>query len=115
MISRKLDRNHDLILEGSSLATVSDAEQVAQAVKTRLLFYREEWFLDLTAGVPYYQEVFRKPANLANVESLIKAEIVRTPGVSRLIEFSMNFNENTRRLLIAFTAFTEFGEINTSQ
>ena len=113
MIGHALDSNNDLIIEKGALKLVEDGAEVVQHVRTRLLFYLEEWFLDLQAGTPWFQEVFLKPANLANIESLLKQRILETPGVqSPLIEFSVDYQGGSSRLLtVDFSAQTTFGSI----
>lgn len=113
MIGRALDSNNDLIIENGSFKLVEDAAETIQHVRSRLLFYLEEWFLDTKAGTPYFQEVFTKPANLANIESILKTRILKTPGVERLIEFSMNYEgESVRKLTVDFSAETIYGVID---
>lgn len=116
MIGRALDSNNDLLVRNGELALVKDGAETVQSVRSRLLFYLNEWFLDEFAGVPYFQEVFTKPANLANIESILKAKIVATDGVERLTKFAMDYEGNsTRRLTVAFSAITTYGEINNSE
>ena len=113
MIGRALDSNNDLILNNGSIQTVTEGAEVVQHVRTRLLFYMEEWFLDLNAGVPYYQQIFVKPANLANVESIFKTKILNTPGVERLLNFAMTFDGgSSRQLSVSFSAETIYGVID---
>lgn len=112
MIGRALDQNNDLIVRNGKLLTVEAGAEVVQHVRTRLQFYLAEWFLDVNAGTPYYQEVFVKPVNLARIESIFKTRILQTPRVARLLEFSMEYTgENIRRLVVNFTAETSYGEI----
>ena len=113
MIGRALDSNNDLIVRFGSLLTVADGAEVVQHVRSRLLFYLAEWFLDIDAGVPYFQEIFTKPANLANIESIFKSKILRTPGVKRLTDFSMTYEGGSSRTLsVSFSAETTFGFID---
>jgi len=116
MIGRALDSNNDLMVEGGSLKTVNDSAEVVQHVRTRLLFYSKEWFLDRSAGVPYFEEIFVKPVNLSRVESIFKTKIVETPKVKKLIEFSMEYkSEPNRHLTIYFSAETDYGVINSNE
>lgn len=116
MISRALDSNNDLIIESGQIKTVSGAAETVQHVRTRLLFYLNEWFLDLNAGTPYFQKIFTKPANLANIESELKLRILRTFNVTRLNEFSMTYEgANTRRLIVSFSAETSDGPIDVNE
>lgn len=116
MIGRALDSNNDLIINKGQLQLVDEGAETVQHVRTRLLFYLEEWFLDLKAGTPYFQQIFTKPANLANIESIFKTKILATPGVDRLIEFSMVYEGESKRLLtVQFSAETIYGTINNEQ
>lgn len=116
MIGRALDSNNDLIIEGGQLKLVEEGAEVAQHVRTRLQFYLEEWFLDLKAGTPYFQQIFTKPANLANIESIFKTRILNTPGVERLLEFSMDYEGGSvRKLVVSFSAETVYGVIDNEK
>ena len=116
MIGRALDSNNDLIVERGQLKLVEDGAETVQHVRTRLLFYLNEWFLDLTAGTPYFEEVFVKPANLANIESILKQRVLETPGVLSLIEFSLDYEGGSfRRLTVTFSAETVYGMINPTE
>lgn len=113
MIGRALDSNNDLILREGSFALVEDGAEAVQHVRTRLLFYLEEWFLDNGAGTPYFQEILVKPANLINTESILKTKILNTPGVARLLTFGLEYEGGSvRRATVTFSAETEFGTID---
>lgn len=115
MNSYALDSNNELLLDGTRIARVVDGAQVVQAVRSRLLFYLGEWLLDTTAGVPYTQQIFVKPANLPRVESLLKTEILQTDGVAELISFSLVFDRTTRQVSVQFRARTTFDTIITEE
>ncbi len=116
MIGRALDSNNDLIISGGRLAVVTDGAEVVQHVRSRLLFYLGEWFLDNEAGVPYFQQIFTKPANIALVESILKTTIIQTPGVLKLTEFASSYEgKSVRRLTVTFAAETIYGVIDTTE
>ena len=100
MISLALNASNDLELDELTgmIKMVSDGDEVCQQVRTRLLFYLGEWFLDTSVGIPYFQEVFTNPAIISLVESRLKDEIISTPGVLSLDTFATNFNSTTRAL-----------------
>lgn len=113
MIGRALNSNNDLIIEGGQLKLVEEGAEAVQHVRTRLQFYLEEWFLDLNSGTPYFQQIFTKPANLANIESIFKSRILNTPEVKTLTEFSMDYEGGSaRRLTVSFSAETTYGIID---
>lgn len=116
MIGRALDIKNDLIIKSGQLKLVEDGAETVQHVRTRLQFYLEEWFLDLQSGTPYFQQIFTKPVNLANIESLLKSRILNTPEVDKLIEFSMQYEgASVRQLTVSFSAETIFGTINNEE
>lgn len=116
MIGRALDSNNDLIIDKGQFKLVIDGAETVQHVRTRLQFYLAEWFLDLLAGTPYLQEIFTKPVNLANIESIFKTRILNTDGVSKLTSFAMNYDGgNVRRLTVSFSAETIYGVIDNEE
>ena len=116
MISPALNASNDLELDEltGTIKMVSDGDEVCQQVRTRLLFYLGEWFLDTSVGIPYFQEVFTKPAIISLVESRLKDEIISTPGVLSLDSFATNFNSTTRALTVSFSATTIYGSVSSS-
>ncbi len=115
-VSRALNSDNDIFVSNGRIAIVTDGQQVVQSVRTRLQFYLGEWFLDLNAGTPWYQEIFVKPINLGNIESILKTRIINTPELSTITEFSMELEDPTSRILkVSFSAETEFGSINTEE
>ena len=116
MIGRALDSNNDLIIESGNIKLVEDGSETVQHVRTRLLFYFNEWFLDIKAGTPYFEQVFTKPVNLANIESILKSRVLNTPGVKSLTEFSLSYEGNSiRRLSVSFSAETTYGNIDSEK
>lgn len=113
MIGKALNSKNDIIIEDGSIKRVSDFAETVQHVRTRLLFYRGEWFLNTEAGVPYFDQIFTKPVNLANIESILKTTILTTPGITKLLQFSMDYEgASNRRLSVSFSAETEYGDID---
>ncbi len=92
---------NDLFLRADgSLAVVNDAEAVGQHLRQRLMTFQGEWFLDTTAGVPWLSDILGKQYNPAVAESVVKAEILRTEGVTSIEAFSVGFNRATRGLVL---------------
>lgn len=100
---------HDLDIVDGDLLLGAD---VAQAVKIRLLAVRGEWFLDRTAGIPYYEQVLVKNPNLSHVDALFRQTIVETPGINQLLSFETDFDANTRTYTVTWSADTDEGEIS---
>lgn len=89
----------DLYLDDTgNLAVVRDAEAVGQHVRQRLMTYEGEWFLDRTAGVPWVRNILGQQYNPVMAESVLKAEILDTDGVTEINSFSVRFDNSTRGL-----------------
>lgn len=111
MIARALDPNNwDLYLKGDRIAFIENNDEVAQHIRTRLLLFLEEWFLDVEAGTPWFQKIFIKPADLLEIEVIIKDRILQTDHVKELTSFDLSFDNRT--LSIDFGCTTDFGSIN---
>lgn len=88
---------NDLHLDGDgNLATVRDAEAVAQHVRQRLLTFHGEWFLDTEAGVEWLNDLLGSRYNPELANSLTKEEILDTDGVTDISTFSTSFDRETR-------------------
>lgn len=97
MKSFSLNQEWDLYLdEGGDIALVDEAVEVKQHIRQRLYLFRGEWFLDETIGLPWFEYVFVKPYNAVVAEGLIKAMILGTDGVSKLLNFDVAFDKATR-------------------
>lgn len=109
-IVRRLSPLGDMTF-GQGLANYARrAEACAQCVRTRLLLVLGEWFLDDEAGVPYLERVFADRTPLPAVEAVIKGTILATTDVQAVTAFVMTLDRATRRLSIAATVTTIYGE-----
>jgi hypothetical protein len=89
----------DLYLdEFGSLAVVKNAEAVGQHVRVRLMTYEGEWFLDNQVGVPWIRDIVGHQYDPIMAESVLKAEILDTDGVTDISSFSVRFDNSTRGL-----------------
>ena len=85
---------------------------VAQAIKTRLLLLKKEWWEDLEDGLPLFQDILGKQGtkdNLYITDTLIKERIIGTPNVLNITDFSSTY-EN-RKYSFSCTVNTKFGEL----
>lgn len=109
------DRTHDLEITGYDLQLVTRQDLVKQRIRQNLRFFRGEWYLAVDEGVPYFQEILRKGADIMTVESILKTAIVQTEGVDRLLEFSMDYDGSARRLTVTFKVITNYGTLTGSE
>lgn len=105
----------DLILEDGDLQLNEGLESIRQNLQARLSFFLGEWFLDVDAGVPYYQDVLRKNPDPVVLDGLFKEAILGTPGVIGLDEFDMQLDTSARLFKLVFRARTTDGPIDFEQ
>ena len=101
----------DLKVSKRSLVRLSTfGDQVAQAVRVRLKWFRGEWFLDTRQGVPYLQEIFGKGVSLATVRNVLRREIVKVAGVFQVRKLDLDLDTTTRKLSAEIDIVTTEGE-----
>ena len=106
---------HDLKIENFDLSVLSGTDVIAQRLKIRLEFFRGEWFLDTTVGVPFYTDILVKNPDIPHIETILKAEILDTPGVVELLAFETSYNAQTRKLDVSFTVDTDYGTVTITE
>lgn len=109
------DDTNNLVIVNGEFAVISAGGEVAQNVAERLRSYFNDWFLDRDQGVPYFQEIFVKPFDITNSESILKQTILQTPGVQALELFSSSFDGTTRGWTVTAqftTIFNTVEEVN---
>ena len=114
---RALSEDYDYTF-GAGVANflVDTPAMVAQSVLTRLRLWRGEWFLDVTEGTPWMQEVLS--ADIKNTKSLydlaIQNRVLQTAGVVSISNYSSSvpLNEDgtpSRKLSISMSIDTLYG------
>ena len=112
MTVRLLDSDGDITTSGRQFTT--EVEEVAQTVQTRLRLYLGEYFRDVTDGTPWWESILGKQGTLSSKEAIIKNRIVRTEGVTKLIEFKTDFDINTRTYTVTAGILTQYGSTTVS-
>ena len=97
----------------TDLRLVTDADAIRQHLMQRLKTFMGEWFLDLRIGVPYLQHVMVKNPSPVVLDSVFKAEIINTPGVTELLAFDLRIDAAARQLQVDFKVRVagDYGEI----
>lgn len=99
---RALDRDGDY----TSAFLADSVECVLQAVKTRLLLWLGEWFLDTTDGTDWSGKILGENTR-GTYQREIKARILDTPGVTQITR--IDFQLADRALSVQATVSTVYG------
>lgn len=104
----------DFDVSSGDLELVSDGEAIVQAVSIALQFVRGEWFYDLEAGVPYFQDVLKKNPSPAVLQSTFRKAILDVRGVTAVTSLSFTLDTKTRSLTVDWSASTDIGLLSSS-
>lgn len=102
----------DLSVDGGALVRASRSDEVAQRVRTRIIRNVGDWFLDLTAGLPWYGDdgLLGRRGVMREVEALVSAEAADTDGVVSVSGVSARYDSATKEVSISGTVYTVYGE-----
>ena len=102
--------NSDIDLGAYGIELVSGLDYIEQKLKIALRLFKGEWFLDISKGVTYYEDILVKNYDGSRIEAVLKTVILGVPGVLELLSFDMNY-DNTRKLTVSFSVSTDLGEL----
>lgn len=104
-----LDNRGDLDLSsGDSQMGLS----VSQACRIALLFVKGDWFLDLNAGIPYFENIWIKGPDFSQIKALFRAALVGVPGVQTITKLDLTLDKANRRLNVVWAVTTGNATIN---
>ena len=93
--------------------TTTTSENLAQRLKIRLQTFKNEWFLDGTIGIDYFNQIAGKNRSKAAVDAIIQAEILKEQEVLQITAYSSVVDKTTRKITIQFTVRTVDGFYST--
>lgn len=105
-----LDENGDLALSGGDLVLLEGAEEVAQRLRIRLRLFLGEWFLDASAGMPYFQRILGHKIAEPALLSILREQILDTPGVESIESLTAHLDGARRNMQVRFRVTTADGE-----
>lgn len=106
-----LDANNDLVVD-TDLHFTSGLIGVIQAARIRLSMFQGEWFLNLIAGIPYFQSILgQKPAiGIAATKVQFRAALLAIEDVTDVLQMDVTFDGPSRTLSAKWTVQTTFGD-----
>ncbi len=86
---------------GDAVTLTALADEVAQRLFVRFNFFLSEWFLDLSQGTPYFDNVLAKNPPDRIIRTVLGNVIKTTEGVQELTKFSYAISRE-RRMTLTF-------------
>lgn len=107
--------NGEPILDSKgNIKIIEGVESLAENVDQRLKLFKGKYFMDTTAGVPYLEEILKKPVDPGLAASVLNAEILKEPEVTGIGEVTANLNPDTRVFDYRATVLNIFGELEVT-
>lgn len=111
------DANNDLIVP---LRKATGLEAVLILVRTALLLWRDEWFLNRDSGTPWLETedgvvterdaILGQPYDAAKIARTLRKVVLAVPGVSDVTQLRSSFNGDTRNMTVSMVVRTRFGD-----
>ena len=107
--------DYDMQILNGDVSFVLGAEAIAQDITMRLRTFLGESVYDRSAGVPYLTIIFRRGADIATIENVLKEIVLATPGILTIIELTIaSIDYQNRVLTVTGKASSINGEIDFS-
>ena len=122
-LGRIFDENNKPIGDGDysfgqgGLDYLEGLPAVVQAIKTKLLLLKTEWWEELEDGLPLFQKILLQRGTeegLKIVELTVRDRIMETPHVRDVTGYIADYDRNTRKYTAAITVSTDYGTAATT-
>lgn len=105
----------DLVLTEGDFEWVTGIDAIEQDIRLSLQLFQGEWFLDLSAGIPYWQSILGQKPRLLVVREIFRKALLAVPGVLAILALDVSFAANTRTCTIRWRVSTDLGELKGVQ
>ena len=91
------------------------SDDILQNLQQTLQLWLGEWFLDTTVGIPYRQQILVKSPNLDVIQADLVNAALDVPGVTSIVDYSVNFDSTGRSLTVSMSVQDSNGQTITAQ
>lgn len=109
-LDARLDDDGDIYIGPNGPEWISGIEGVSQLVAIAIKLFKGEWFLNLDAGVPYFQEILARKFDRALTRQRLLEQIEKVPGVVQVLLLEVEFEATTRTMSVRIKLRTLFGD-----
>ena len=81
---------------GQIFTTLNKQESLRQRLDIRIKTQKGTWFLNISYGIDWFNDVFSDTSTKYSVDALIQAEILKEELVASIVSFTSSVNEYTR-------------------
>jgi hypothetical protein len=106
---------HDIVFKNGSIQFTSEGEITLQKIKTKLLFFSGDYFLNENAGVDYLKYVFEKGVSDESIQNLFISVFQKIPEITEIIDLKIERQsmdqKSDQKVFISFKVKDRNGEI----
>ena len=85
-----------LFQNGQIFTTLNRQDSLRQRLDIRIKTQKGTWFLNISYGIDWFNDVFSDTSTKSSVDAIIQAEILKEELVADIIEFRSSVNNITR-------------------
>ena len=85
-----------LFQNGQIFTTLNRQDSLRQRLDVRIKTQKGTWFLNISYGVDWFNDVFSDTSTKSSVDALIQAEILKEDLVADIVEFRSSVDNITR-------------------
>jgi hypothetical protein len=106
-----LDVDGDLVVKNGG-ALSRGLVAVVQACRIALQLFAGEWFLDLDAGIAYWESILgqKAPVAIQAANIALRQELLKVDDVLAVTRLDISFEARTRVMRVVWQVSTAFGE-----
>jgi len=111
---RGVDQNFDPLQGNGSASFFADLQAVILIIKTSLLLFQGELWINLAAGIPLFQQGLGQsgsPRQQQVFSLLLQQTILGVPFVTGISSVQVSFNSTTRTYAFTCSVQTAFGTV----
>lgn len=102
-----LDDDYNFKFENNNIVLGTGVDTLVDRLRMNLSTFQGEWFLDANLGIPYIQQVFKKPVNVGALYTIFSSAIRSTEGVKSLTKLEFDTDKSERKLSISFSVVAD--------
>ena len=93
------------------ISLVFSPDSLEFVLRQRFRFFLNEWFLNLSEGVPYYRDILIKNPNDSVVRSIFRQVILTTQDIDSIRTLKITIDKKERKLTAEFIAVRTDGTL----
>lgn len=109
-----LDKDNDLVIT-TDLQWSRGLPAVVQSCRIALQMFQGEWFLDLDAGIPYWNNILGQKPGTAVVaaRTAFRSALMAVESVTEVLKLDVTYDGKTRSMKITWKVRCSFGDTPT--